>query len=71
LDKEKYILYLALFNSFNKSNKIDLLEGTAKTLDKFYGKLVKKFPLIYEKLFKVKDDRFIAKLERKKISNKK
>jgi len=70
-DKEKYILYLALFNSFNKSNKLDLLEGTAKTLDKLYGKLVNKFPLVYEKLFKIKDDKFRTLLERKKSSRKK
>lgn len=71
LNKEKYMLYLALFNSFNKSNKIDLLEGTAKTLDKLYRKLVDKFPYIYEKLFKIKDDRFMAKIERKNIKHKK
>jgi len=71
VDKEKYMLYLALFNSFNKSNKIDLLEGTAKTLDKFYSKLVNKFPLIYEKLFRIKDSNFKARIERGKIKTKK
>ena len=71
VDKEKYILYLALFNSFNKSNKIDLLEGTAKILDKFYSKLVNKFPLVYEKLFRIKDSNFKARIERGKIKTKK
>jgi len=70
IDKEKYILYLALFNSFNKSNKIDLLEGTAKTLSKFYDKLLHKFPLIYEKLFRIKDSNFKARIERGKIKSK-
>lgn len=71
LDKEKYILYLALFNSSNKSNKFELLDGTGKALDKLYGKLVNKFPLIYEKLFRIKDDAFKAKVERDKLTHHK
>lgn len=71
LDKEKYMLFLALFNSSNKGNKIDLLEGTGKALDKLYGKLVNKFPLIYEKLFRVKDDAFKATIERNKLDHHK
>ena len=71
LDKEKYILYLALFNSSNKSNKFELLDGTGKALDKLYRKLVNKFPLIYEKLFRIKDDAFKAKVERNKLTHHK
>ena len=40
-------------------------------LDKFYGKLVNKFPLVYEKLFRIKDSNFKAKIERGKIKSKK
>ena len=71
VDKERYMLYLALFNSSNKGDKIDLLEGTGKALDKLYGQIVKKFPLLYEKLFRIKDDAFRAKIERNKLDHHK